>query len=226
MNKNKLEMQKTVMAVWQAIDKNEDGFVNWTVFRKGLPLKEREEYLNYIKENWFVEERKGSGRRGFLIKPKYLRSGDSKPINKIDKKDPLNNKRWLETTMAAKFLNINPSSLRTNLAKKIKNKKSKVKDGRKLRFWLVSDLVSYKQNRNTNRLRGIQAIKVNESKPEKLVVHPALNEILDVIDMWKLDFSEGNLIRYIIKSKIEPDNKLENLQKALFYLKRIIHNAE
>ena len=246
MNKNKLEMQKTVMTVWQAIDKNEDGFVNWTVFKQGLPLKERETYLNYIKENWFVEQRKGSGRPGILIKPKYLRNASygskpkasPKPRVKIDKNDPLNNKRWVSSVIAANYLDIKESSLRTNLVKKLKNRKTNF-NGKNRRVWLMSDLVEYNQNRNTNRLRGVN--KVQAKKPiavERLLVNdfekvnhpkhynPGKIEVINAIEDWDLGFSEGNVIKYIVRAGNKSDNRLEDLQKALFYLKRIIQNAE
>lgn len=42
-------------------------------------------------------------------------------------------------------------------------------------------------------------------------------EVLDFIESWKLDFVDGNIIKYVVRAKYK-DNELEDLEKALFYL--------
>ena len=149
----------------------------------------------------------------------------------------MNTKKWLETELAAKYLDIKSDSLRTNLAKQIKNKKSTIKSGKSLRFWLVSDLISYKQNRPHRgpRLHHIKKSRTKHNDSVKTeaekVNHPkhyniGKIEVIDAIDDWKLGFSEGNVIKYIVRAGNKSDNRLEDLQKALFYLKRTIQNAE
>jgi len=52
-------------------------------------------------------------------------------------------------------------------------------------------------------------------------------ETIKVIDNWELDFLLGNTIKYISRAgKKDPTKKLEDLKKALFYLKRKIKNLE
>ena len=48
-------------------------------------------------------------------------------------------------------------------------------------------------------------------------------EVIDVIEAWKLGFNLGNVVKYVARA----DNKgerLEDLQKALWYLQREIDN--
>ena len=265
MDKNKIMMKKTALAIWQIMDKDSEGFVKWTMFREKIPAGEREAYLTFLKENWFIEHRKGRGRPGFMIKPKYLRNVNygskqetvkETPLKKtpvIDEQHPMNDKKWLSTVLAAKYLEIKEASMK-NLYSKITNKKSKIKSGKTLTFWLVSDLVKYKENRNpahysagkksskqkvnNNPTQNLQedvnkywsSIKKVASKVEKVNhpkhYNPGKIEVIDAIEDWNLDFSEGNIIKYIVRAGNKSDNKLEDLQKALFYLKRIIQNAE
>lgn len=46
-------------------------------------------------------------------------------------------------------------------------------------------------------------------------------EVIEVIEDWKLGFNLGNVIKYIGRSE-SKGNKQENLEKALWYLKREI----
>lgn len=49
-------------------------------------------------------------------------------------------------------------------------------------------------------------------------------EVLDFIEDQKLDYHEGNIIKYICRYKYK--NGLEDLKKARFYLDRLIKNKE
>jgi len=271
MDKNKIIMKKTALAVWQAMDKDSEGFVKWTVFREKIPAGQRGEYLAFLKENWFIEERKGRGRPGIMLKPKYLRNVKygSKPktspkprpkaTGKIDENNPLNDKKWISSILAAKYLEIKTNSMK-NLYKKIQHKKTLIQ-GNNVMLWLVSDLVKYKQNRSEylfkagkKSKRAPVKPKINDNPTEKVYPFeanwwPALKkladeatkvetvnhpkhynlgkiEVIDAIEDWNLNFSEGNIIKYIVRAGNKSDNRIEDLQKALFYLKRIIQNAE
>ncbi len=46
-------------------------------------------------------------------------------------------------------------------------------------------------------------------------------EVIDVIEDWKLDFHEGNAVKYIGRSD-HAGKKVEDLQKAIWYLERKI----
>lgn len=59
-----------------------------------------------------------------------------------------------------------------------------------------------------------------------MVDHPAhynqfKYEPIDVIEDWKLGFNLGNTIKYIARCEFK-NNKLEDLQKAVWYLNREI----
>ena len=50
-------------------------------------------------------------------------------------------------------------------------------------------------------------------------------EAIKVIEAWELGFNLGNTTKYISRAgKKNPDKKLEDLQKALWYLQREIDN--
>lgn len=46
-------------------------------------------------------------------------------------------------------------------------------------------------------------------------------EIIDFIQDWNLDFITGNIIKYVTRSPYK-NNPLEDLEKAKFYLDRLI----
>jgi hypothetical protein len=46
-------------------------------------------------------------------------------------------------------------------------------------------------------------------------------EVITVIDDWQLGFYEGNCIKYIARAK-HKGNELQDLQKAQWYLNRLI----
>jgi hypothetical protein len=46
-------------------------------------------------------------------------------------------------------------------------------------------------------------------------------EVLDAIEAWQLNFSRGNVVKYVARAGRKQDaDELEDLQKALFYLRR------
>tara|TARA_R100001443_G_scaffold38103_1_gene51627 strand:+ start:329 stop:556 length:228 start_codon:yes stop_codon:yes gene_type:complete len=50
-------------------------------------------------------------------------------------------------------------------------------------------------------------------------------EVIDFIDSWSMDFSTGNIIKYVSRHK-HKDNPLEDLKKAKWYIERLINNYE
>ena len=51
-------------------------------------------------------------------------------------------------------------------------------------------------------------------------------EVIDVIEAWNLDFCLGNAIKYIARAgKKFPDKKAEDLEKAIWYIERIIKKS-
>lgn len=46
-------------------------------------------------------------------------------------------------------------------------------------------------------------------------------EVIDVIEDWSLGFHEGNVVKYIARAK-HKGSELEDLQKAVWYLNRLI----
>jgi len=74
---------------------------------------------------------------------------------------------------------------------------------------------------------------IDESKPKKeLVNHPQHYggkdnpyEAIKVIEAWKLGFCLGNTIKYISRAG-KKDDTIQELEKALWYLKREIKNLK
>ena len=52
-------------------------------------------------------------------------------------------------------------------------------------------------------------------------------ETIEVIESYNLNFSLGSAIKYILRAGKKPtENKIEDLQKAVWYLNREIQNAK
>lgn len=49
-------------------------------------------------------------------------------------------------------------------------------------------------------------------------------EVIDFIDSWSLNFNLGNAIKYIARCDYKG-NKIEDLEKAIFYIKREINRG-
>ena len=66
---------------------------------------------------------------------------------------------------------------------------------------------------------------LDDPEPEA-VNHPAhyhhdTIEAINVIEAWALNFNRGNVLKYISRAGLkDPDRELEDLKKALWYLKR------
>ena len=79
-------------------------------------------------------------------------------------------------------------------------------------------------------------IKDTKNKVEfsESVFHPkhyggetSVYEAIKVIEAWDLGFNLGNVVKYIARlGKKDPDKKSEDLNKALWYLKREIERYE
>ena len=46
-------------------------------------------------------------------------------------------------------------------------------------------------------------------------------EVIDVIEDWQMEYHEGNAIKYIARAK-HKNSRLQDLEKALWYIKRKI----
>lgn len=61
--------------------------------------------------------------------------------------------------------------------------------------------------------------KVNHPKH----YHSDSIEAIDAIEAWNLNFSLGNVVKYVARAGIkDPDTRIEDLKKALWYLNREI----
>jgi len=79
-------------------------------------------------------------------------------------------------------------------------------------------------------------IKDTKNKVEfsESVFHPkhyggetSVYEAIKVIEAWDLGFNLGNVVKYIARlGKKDPNKKVEDLEKALWYLKREIERYE
>tara|TARA_Y100000592_G_C5361476_1_gene263906 strand:- start:62 stop:325 length:264 start_codon:yes stop_codon:yes gene_type:complete len=51
----------------------------------------------------------------------------------------------------------------------------------------------------------------------------SIYEAIKIIEHWDLGFNLGNVIKYVLRNgKKDPDKKLEDLEKAYWYLRREI----
>ena len=67
----------------------------------------------------------------------------------------------------------------------------------------------------------------NKMSKSKSVDHPSHYnkgiEAIDFIESWSMDFNTGNAIKYLCRYK-HKNNPLEDLEKAKWYVERIIQN--
>ena len=76
--------------------------------------------------------------------------------------------------------------------------------------------------------------KKNKVEFNESVFHPkhyggeeSTYEAIKVIEAWDLGFNLGNVVKYISRlGKKDPNKKLEDLEKALWYLQREIDRHE
>lgn len=70
------------------------------------------------------------------------------------------------------------------------------------------------------------------SSTEDKVNHPSHYnagkiEVIEAIEDWKLDYHRGNAIKYIARAgKKDPAKEVEDLEKAIWYLRRAIAVAK
>lgn len=71
----------------------------------------------------------------------------------------------------------------------------------------------------------LQLIKLSERVNHPSHYNQGKFEVIDVIRDWGLDFSEGNVVKYVVRSR-HKDDRLEDLKKARWYLDYIIKSLE
>jgi len=69
----------------------------------------------------------------------------------------------------------------------------------------------------------------DEGAPKEKVNHPqhynqGKIEVIDAIDDWDLDFCEGNIVKYVTRSR-HKGNRLQDLEKAKWYLDHLVERA-
>ena len=50
-------------------------------------------------------------------------------------------------------------------------------------------------------------------------------EVIDVIEQWKLGFHSGNALKYICRAGRKSEDTVEDLEKALWYIRRLDETA-
>lgn len=91
-----------------------------------------------------------------------------------------------------------------------------------LQILIILLLISFIENK---KIKWIKLGEVKMSEKET-VNHPehyntGKFEVIDVIEDWNLGFHTGNAVKYIARSK-HKNNEIEDLKKAIWYLKRYI----
>lgn len=87
---------------------------------------------------------------------------------------------------------------------------------------------SKKLNRSYNDY-AIETCGECVKEQKELVDHPDHYnkgiEVIDFIESWEMDFNTGNAIKYLSRHKYKGKD-LEDLQKAKWYVQRLIDNLE
>ena len=86
-----------------------------------------------------------------------------------------------------------------------------------------------KQTGMNNRGEYIRIPTKDTKQVKETVNHPEHYnkgiEVIDFIDSWNLDFTSGNIVKYVARHK-HKDSPLEDLKKAKWYLDRLIESYE
>lgn len=84
----------------------------------------------------------------------------------------------------------------------------------------------------TNNAKPVSAKKASDAATDRLANHPPHYrgagdpyETIKVIEAWGLNFHLGNAVKYISRCDLKG-NRLEDLKKAAWYLRREIERAE
>ena len=49
-------------------------------------------------------------------------------------------------------------------------------------------------------------------------------EVIDIIESWSLGFHLGNALKYIARAGLKTEDKREDIEKAIWYLKRYLED--
>lgn len=77
-------------------------------------------------------------------------------------------------------------------------------------------------DQNTDRA---QLAKLTERVNHPSHYNQGKYEVIDVIRDWGLDFTEGNVVKYLARSKYK-ESRIEDLKKARWYLDYLINQLE
>ena len=73
--------------------------------------------------------------------------------------------------------------------------------------------------------RGFDMSKEAVNHPSHYKTDGARYEAIDVIEDWNLGFSDGNAVKYICRHRFKK-NPIQDIKKAIWYLKRHLENLE
>jgi hypothetical protein len=81
-----------------------------------------------------------------------------------------------------------------------------------------------------NRLNGVRdcwycAVNSQPIQPQPYY-HSGTYEAINVIEAWGLNFSLGNVIKYVARAGRKTDNPIEDLEKAKWYIEREIEKLK
>jgi hypothetical protein len=62
--------------------------------------------------------------------------------------------------------------------------------------------------------------------PPQPYYHTGPYEAINVIEAWGLNFSLGNVIKYVARAGRKTDNPIEDLEKAKWYIEREIEKLK
>lgn len=82
-----------------------------------------------------------------------------------------------------------------------------------------------KQLLNKNVESGVQQCYYCRVKPQPYY-HSGTYEAIKVIEAWGLNFSLGNVIKYVARAGRKTDNPIEDLEKAKWYIEREIEKLK
>jgi len=71
-----------------------------------------------------------------------------------------------------------------------------------------------------------EKVDLISSPPHYTSVSSSTYETINVIEAWNLDFHLGNVVKYVSRAGKKTEDPLQDLEKALWYLKRKIERIK
>ena len=205
----KTEEITELLSVWFK-DKDDDGFITRWVIKDNFSEKKtsakEKRIISYMIINWEWKSIESQVKYRPKKHWQYLRVGDEKMKRKYTCKKCGKNGHQARTC----------NTIDEDLSR----------DGKPFQFKESDKATKFTATMTDNNEWNVSYINEEQVNHPKHY-NPGNIEVIDAIEDWGLDFNAGNVIKYIVRSCSSGDNKhdkRQDLEKAIWYINRILNN--